>query len=50
MISVMQELIQKKKRRRDMVEGKMIGVVCCGEGGMNVSVVGLLLTPNAVTH
>ena len=31
-----------KKKRRVRVEGKMIFVVCYGEGGMNVSVVGCL--------
>ena len=31
-----------EKKRRVRVEGKMIVVVCFGEGGMNVSVVGCL--------
>ena len=39
-MSVIKDLIQQRERRRVRVYEKRMVVVCYGEGGMNVSVVG----------
>ena len=39
-MSVMQDVMQQRHKRKVRVKGKRIVVVCSGEGGMCVSVVG----------